>query len=259
MKKYFILYSLILVATFITSCEKVIDVDLNTEDPKYVIEGFVTKGETVHQVHITRTLNFDENMAFPTVDNATVVISDDAGNSETLTLIAPGLYQTSNLLGVEGRTYTISVSVNGKNFTAKSTLPTEVVLDSVEVVKYVFGLDTVRALVPKRIDQAGVTNYYQYKVVQNNMPVKGVFIQDDQFSDGIENEQPLFGGDFLPNDTVSVTMLCIDKPVYKYLFSIDANTGSTASPANPDSNFGSECLGYFSARTKRTKTIIIPQ
>jgi hypothetical protein len=73
MKKYYFILTL-LSALFLVSCEKVIDVDLNTADPKYVIEGFVTKGETIHQVKITRTLNFDENVAFPTVDNAVVVI-----------------------------------------------------------------------------------------------------------------------------------------------------------------------------------------
>jgi len=86
MKKYYFIIA-ILSALSLASCTKVIDVDLNTADPKYVIEGFVTKGEMVHQVKITRTLNFDENIAFPTVDNAIVVISDDAGNSETLTLV----------------------------------------------------------------------------------------------------------------------------------------------------------------------------
>ncbi len=258
MKKYYFIIA-ILSALSLASCTKVIDVDLNTADPKYVIEGFVTKGEMVHQVKISRTLNFEENIAFPTVDNAVVVISDDAGNSETLTLASPGIYKTSSLLGVEGRNYTITVTVDGKVFTATSYLPIEVSLDGLEVIVFPFGLDTVRAVVPNRLDQAGVANFYQYDIYQNSKQVKGVNLQDDQFSDGVQNEQPLFGGDFIPGDTVRVIMYCIDKPVYKYLFSIEANTGSTAAPANPDSNFGKSCLGYFSARTQKEQTIIIPQ
>lgn len=258
MKKYYFIFA-ILSALSLASCTKVIDVDLNTADPKYVIEGFVTKGETVHQVKITRTLNFDETVAFPTVDNAIVVISDNAGNSETLTLASPGIYKTSSLLGVEGRTYTITVTVDGKVFTATSYLPTEVSLDGLNVIVFPFGLDTIRAVVPNRMDQAGIANYYQYDIFQNGEQVKGVNLQDDQFSDGVQNQQPLFGGDFIPGDTIRVIMYCIDKPVYKYLFSIDANTGSTAAPANPDSNFGKSCLGYFSARTQKEQTVIIPQ
>ena len=257
MKNYLILLISIVTSTLIFSCQKVIDIDLNTDNPKYVIEGIVTKGETVHRVKITRTLNFDENMAFPTVDNAVVVISDNAGNVETLALVAPGTYETTSLLGVEGRTYTITVSVDGKIFTAQSTLPTEVVLDSLSVLAIPFGLDTFKTIVPKRLDLAGVENFYQYDMYQNGERLKGVYLQDDQFSDGVENEQPLFGGDFITGDTALVVMYCIDKPVYKYFYSIDANTGSTASPANPDSNFGKECLGYFSARTRRERSIII--
>lgn len=258
MKYAFKIFTFALLSLAAFSCQKVIDIDLNSEDPKYVIEGIVTKGETVHQVKITRTLNFDENMAFPTVDNAVVVISDNAGNAETLALVSPGIYQTSALLGVEGRTYTITVTVDGKVFTAQSTLPQEVTLEGVDVLEFPFGVDTARVIVPKRMDPAGIANYYQYDVYQNGERLKEISLQDDQFSDGVMNEQPLFSGDFLPGDTVKVVMYCIDKPVYKYFFSLDANTGSTAAPANPDSNFGSACLGYFSARTRGEQSIIIP-
>lgn len=258
MKNYLIILIAAITSTLFFSCQKVIDLDLNTADPKYVIEGIVTKGETTHQVKITRTLNFDENKPFPTVDNAVVVISDNLGNAQTLTLVAPGIYETTGYLGVEGRNYTITVSVDGKTFTAQSEMPTEVVLEDLYVLAIPFGLDTFRTIVPKRFDPAGVANYYQYDMFQNSERLEGVFLQDDQFSDGVENEQPLFGGDFIPGDTATVIMYCIDKPVYKYFYSIDANTGSTASPANPDSNFGKDCLGYFSARTRKEKTVVIP-
>lgn len=258
MKSKLILILSALVSVLVISCQKVIDLDLNTADPKYVIEGIVTKGETVHRVKITRTLNFDENKPFPTVDNAVVVISDNSGNAETLTLVAPGIYETSALLGVEGRTYTVTVTVDGKVFTAQSTIPLEVVFDSLDVLQLPFGTDTFNMLLPRRLDMAGVENFYQYDIYQNGERLDGVYLQDDQFSDGVENEQPLFAGDYLPGDTALVIMYCIDKPVYKYFYSIDANTGSTASPANPDSNFGNSCLGYFSARTRKEQSIIIP-
>ena len=85
----------------------------------------------------------------------------------------------------------------------------------------------------------------------------GVNVRDDKNYDGQINQQPLFT--FLESeDTVNIVMHCIDKLAYKYLYSIDANTGSIASPANPDSNFGSSCLGYFSARVSSEKTIVVP-
>lgn len=258
-KQFFFLAGMSVLALISGACEKVIDLDLNEDDPKFVIEGFVTKGETVHQVRITKTLNFDEDQAFPTVDNAVVVISDDAGNAETLALVGPGLYQTSSLLGVEGRTYTITATVDGKTFTAQSYLPFQVPIDSLTTQTFSFGPQLFILLVANRLDPAGVANYYQFELKKNSELLKGITIQDDQLADGVEMLQPISFGDYELGDTAEVTMYCIDQPVYRYFFALDQNGGGTngATPANPESNFGTACLGYFSARTKETKVKII--
>lgn len=259
MKNIIFITFAVVVALTLGSCEKVIDLDLNKDDPKFVIEGFVTKGETVHQVRITKTLNFDEDQAFPTVDNAVVIISDNAGNSETLSLVSPGLYQTSSLLGVEGRTYTISVTIGNETFTAQSYLPYQVAIDSLTTQNFSFGPDSFILLVANRLDPAGVANYYQFELKKNSERLNGIYIQDDQLSDGVEILQPVSFGDYEVGDTAEVTMYCIDQPVYKYFFALDQNGGGTngATPANPESNFGTACLGYFSARTKETMVKII--
>lgn len=254
-----VLGALLLLTLIFTACSKVIDVDLNSADPQYVVEGAVTKGETVHRIAITRTLNFDEVGPFPAVNNAVVTISDDAGNSEVLTLVEPGIYATANLLGVEGRIYTITVSVDGKVFTAQSTMPVQVPYTELTVFPVVFGSDTINTLIPQRVDPAGIANYYQFNTYQNGERLEGIQIQDDEFTDGQEQLQPLFLGEFETGDTAKVTMFCIDKPVFKYFFSLDAsNSGNSSAPANPVSNFGKVCLGYFSARTSETHSVVIP-
>lgn len=258
MKNFCIIFVSLMSLALVVSCQKVIDLDLNSTDPKYVIEGIVTSGETVHQVRITRTLNFDEAAPYPAVENAVVVLSDNAGNIQTLTQVSPGLYETIGFLGVEGRTYTISVSVDGKMFTAQSTIPQKVTLDTLEILGIPFGLDTFKTIVPKYLDPAGTRNYYQFDMYQNSERLDGFYLQDDQFSDGVWNERPIFAGDYSTGDTAKVIMYCIDKPVYKYFFTLDANTGSTAAPANPESNFGKECLGYFTARTQGERSIVVP-
>jgi len=258
MKSFYTVFVSLMSLALVVSCQKVIDIDLNSTDPKYVIEGIVTGGETTHQVKITRTLNFDESAPFPTVNNAVVVISDNAGNTQTLTQVAPGIYETVGFPGVEGRTYTISVSVDGKLFTAQSAMPLKVSLDTLEVLGVPFGLDTFKTIVPKYLDHAGVSNYYQFDIFRDSVRMEGIYLQDDQFSDGVWNEQPLFAGDYSTGDTAKVIMYCIDKPVYKYFYSLGANTGSAAAPANPDSNFGKACLGYFTARTRQQRSIIVP-
>ncbi|MCE3296520.1 MAG: hypothetical protein K0R65_2234 [Crocinitomicaceae bacterium] len=245
----------------LTSCQKVIDLDLNSEDPKYVVEGTVTKDSTVHTVKITRTLNFDENTAYPTVDNAIVTITDNLGNATTLTLVSPGVYQTANYPGIEGRTYTINVSVDGKNFSSSSTMPVQVPIDSLTLEEFSFDPETpFYALVANRKDPAGIKNYYRFDLYRGSERFDGIYLQNDQFADGVEVLEPIFGGDYASGDTAFLEMMCIDAAAYKYFYTLSVNAGGTggAVPANPDSNFGSQCLGYFSAQTFERRMKIIP-
>ncbi|MFN5415633.1 MAG: DUF4249 family protein [Flavobacteriia bacterium] len=261
MKTYIVISILALSAVFFqSSCEKVIDLDLNSDDPKYVIEGIVNKDSTTQTVTITRTLNFDESNNFPTVDNATVTISDNLGNSVNLVLVSPGTYQTTNYLGVEGRTYTITVNVDGKTFSSSSTMPTEVPLDSIMIEEFSFGPQSAYFLVPNRIDPITVKNYHSFNLYNGATKYNGIYLQNDQFNDGVEVLEPIFGGAYTKGDTATLEMMCIDETTFKYFYTLSVNSGGTsgAVPANPDSNFGKQCLGYFSAQTIQRKSIVIP-
>ena len=250
--------SAILLVSTLFSCQKVIQLDLNEMEQKYVIEGFITEGEISHQVKITKTLSFDQNSAYPTVDNAIVVVTDNFGNSANFTLIAPGYYETTGFLGVPGRTYTISVTIDGEVFTAESKMPNVTTLDTLMLAEIPFGAQSFITIVPTFQDELDIENFYLFNVYINGEKSSGISVRDDKNFDGQINQQPLF--DFVEKtDTVRVIMHSIDKLAYKYLYSIDANTGSIASPANPESNFGASCLGYFSARVSSEKTIIIPE
>src|SRR5258708_12937055 len=66
-------------------------------------------------------------------------------------------------------------------------------------------------------------------------------------------------GNYRSNGNVSVDMQCIDKNMYKYWYSMDQSStgdgGTTA--ANPVTNVVGGALGYFSAHTSQTKTILV--
>ena len=249
--------SAVLLAATLFSCQKVIQLDLNKMEQKNVIEGIITEGESTHYVKITKTLSFDESKEYPTVDNAIVVVSDDIGNTANFTLVQPGLYEAIGFLGVAGRKYTITVTIEGEVFTAESLMPNVTLLEDILIATIPFGTQFFKTPIPKFQDELNVENFYLFELTINNEVMTGVNVRDDKNYDGQINQQPLFT--FLESeDTVNIVMHCIDKLAYKYLYSIDANTGSIASPANPDSNFGSSCLGYFSARVSSEKTIVVP-
>lgn len=239
------------------SCQKVIDVDLNSKDPQYVIEGFVTLGETTHRLTITKSLDIDESVAYPTVDDATVVLSDDMGNSQTMAIVGPGTYEVTGFTVAEGHTYSVKVTTAGKEFNASGTMPVDVPLDTLETFLFSFGPNSVNALLPLRMDPAGIENFYQFNILQNSVKIPGIFIQSDQYNDGNEMSEPLFAGEIVSGDTVTVEMFGIEKIVYKYFYTLQQNQQG-ATPANPISNFTGGCLGYFSVRTKSVKQIVIP-
>lgn len=252
-----VLFASIVVATFF-SCTKVIDVDINSKDPLYVVEGFVTHGETTHRLTITKTLDIDESIDFPTVDDATVVLSDDLGNSQNMILVAPGTYEVTGYPVSANRTYSVQVTVGGKVFTASGKMPVEVTLDTLETFPFSFGPSSFSSIVPVRTDPVGLGNYYQFKLIENEMNIPGIYIQSDQYNDGNVMMEPIFADGVDAGDTITVEMYCIEKVIYDYFFTLLQNEqGST--PANPTSNFTGGCLGYFSVRTKSVKQVIIPE
>ncbi|MBK6828193.1 MAG: DUF4249 family protein [Chitinophagaceae bacterium] len=250
------------------SCTKEIDIDLNESNPKFVIEGNVSTALGASKVTIHKTINFDESAPYPTVSAALVTITDNTVNQTyTLSEIAAGLYYNSSLLGAEGHTYTITVNIGTEIFTAVSTMPYRVNLDSL-VQENLAGTGTGGGpggpagtgnitITPKYADPSAFENYYQFVVSRNGVLQNDIFVRSDIGFNGSTSPLPL-RVDAEKNDVVTVDMQGIDKAVYNYFFGLNENINqSTATPANPASNFNNGALGYFKAHTTQTKTIII--
>lgn len=252
-------YLYIVVCILIVSCQKVINVDLNKKDPQFVVEGNIIKGDSIHTLKLTKTLNFDQDQAYPIVENAVITISDDLGNKGSFVYSGKGIYTLKNYLGIEGRTYSLSISVNEETFTTSTTMPYSVKLEGLIPQAVAFGQDTFRVVVPLRFDPLGIKNYYRFDIYKNDTLLKGINIQNDQFSDGEYSFEPVGNGDFKKNDKVKVSMYCIDKPIWSYLNQLNANVSGGASPANPTSLFSNGALGYFSACTKESAEMVFPE
>jgi hypothetical protein len=249
-------FSLLLtLALSLFSCEKVIDIDLNKDQERLVIEAQFYAGDSTHQVKITRTLNFDQANAFPFVTDAVVSITDNLGATASFAHIGNGVYELTGFPGVEGRTYTLNVLASGKTYTAVSKMPTHVPILVVSVDEFVFG-DTLQTVTPVRQDPPGESNYYKFNLWKNGTRIQEINIQDDQFNNGGYTLQPVTFDIYDEGDTLELEMLNIGKPVYQYWVQLGSNTnGSGATPANPISNFSNGALGYFSAQTVVRETV----
>ncbi|MEZ5018448.1 MAG: DUF4249 family protein [Flavipsychrobacter sp.] len=249
----------------ISSCTKVIDVNLNNTKPVIVIEGEITDTTGPYKVKITKTIDIDKNNNFPGVSGAVVTIADDAGNSETLVdMGSGGIYETRTLQGTPGRTYTLTVVVEGTTYKATSTMPAKVAYDSLgyKEVNTPDGKEPYPTVYYRDPETKG--NYYRAKQYVNGVFDGEIFVESDEFIDGKNRAAILFNGPRDDEDKiinivgeVTVEMQCIDKKNFEYLEQLVEASGNpqSATPANPVTNISNGALGYFSAHTSSFKKL----
>lgn len=243
------------------SCKKVITVNLNNASSQVVIAGEVTNISGPYRVSINTTVNFSAPNNYPPVTGAVVTITDNTGLYDSLTEDSAGRYSThTNWQGQPGNTYTLTVNAGGKTYTAVSTMPQPVTLDSVGFRQDARGRsDQVIEAIPYFQDSAGIANYYQFTETINDTPLNRVFVFDDQYSDGKYISVPLFddSAHLKVGNQLIFSMYSIDQNVFQYFSELqqllEANPFNEATPANPDTNIKGGALGYFSAHTVQVK------
>lgn len=257
----YILTIVAIVSTFIfTSCEKEIDVDLRSSEPKLVIEGLIT-ADSLATVRLTMSKDFSSNNTFDPVLGALVSVSDDKGNTEILKIDTSGIYKAQNLRGVPGRTYNLKVNVDGQEYTASSTMsPHTVKIDSITM--YYIPLFKYACPMIYFQDPKGSKNYYRELLYINGKRKKldeDATDTDDREGFYLSRLVPAFkenGSDEDPikkGDTITVEHQLLDKGAYTF-FETLGRIGN--SQTNPTSNIVGGALGYFSAYTFDRKTII---
>jgi hypothetical protein len=246
------------------SCTKVISVNLNNANPNIVIEGIVSDVPGPYQVKLTQTVNFSDPNIFPPVTGSTVKITDtNLGTTDSLKEVVPGTYITQKLLqGIIGHTYQLLVLYNGQTYTASSTMPAKVNLDSVSFyITNIFGTKSTSAIANFQ-DPAGIANYYTFTEYVNGQAIDQTFNFSDRLSDGKYIRRQLFNDSSYinPGDQVTIEMHCVDSQVWQYFNTLGqakGNNSQAITPANPLSNISNNALGYFSAQTVQSGLAIL--
>ena len=130
LKNKYLAISLILFLT-VYGCKKIIDVNLRDAAIQIVITGEVTNHPGPYNVNISKTASFNSDNDFPAVSGAVVTITGN-GVTDSLRETSPGIYATHILHGKPGKSYSLYVSVEGKEYTATSVMPQPVQLDSID-------------------------------------------------------------------------------------------------------------------------------
>jgi hypothetical protein len=257
---------IVLSAALLQSCTKVIDVKLKDSDKRYVVEGVLTDMPGTCNVRLSQTKNFSEDNSFNSVSGASLSITDqNTGLTTGLTETEPGVYTAPSYTGTSGHTYLLNVAVAGKVFTSSSTMPPKVNFDTLYMTDdQLFGRENKFANLEFR-DPPSLGDCYQARQYVNGKALKDIFVTNDDYTNDRLNYAKLYvfpdddKDKVKAGDTVSVDMLCIDKAVYRYWFSLQQSaTGNSqsAAPANPVTNIKGGAIGYFTAQTMQTRTVI---
>lgn len=250
----------------VTSCTEVISFNFNEVDSQLVIEAFVPESQNA-EVIITKTMSFNTNNQPNQVTGALVILEDGNGLQETLYEFAPGRYRSSNIKGVPGMSYKLTVETDNHYREIKSVdvMPTPVSMSRLRVresnMPDVDGLPIPAwEVIVEYEDPEDETNYYRFVEYINSNPVAS-YVENDKFNNGMKNKSFLTSASrvLVPGDTLTVEMQVISKAVYDYFFGFSLlNTLPQGSNVvNPVTNISGVKLGYFSAHTVNRRSIVI--
>ena len=248
---------------FFVSCDKEITLSLDKNSSKVVIEASITDQPGPYFVKLSRSVDITTPNVFPGVTNASITISENLGQKYTLVHTKDGLYKTNKLRGTYGNTYYLEVQVEGQKFTAQSTMPNKVLLDSLRINEFEINGLIRYNIIPVYTDPIGLGDSYRFIQKINDTLDQTFHVFNDNLNNGKVNQRPLRGRtdklEIKIKDAVSVEMQCISRPTYLYFYTLNQQSssgpGGGTTPSNPPSNIQGGALGIFSAHTQQIKIV----
>ena len=264
----FLIGILVITIFVFAGCEKVINLNLVESKPQLVIEGLITDGVGPYTVKLSKTGSYFDEPVLPLVSKAVVVISDNLGITDTLKETKPGIYLTSKVKGIPGRTYNLSVLSENIRYTGSSTMFSHVPIDSLRLRKsYSDGIaigsdgqQDARVEIHCFFRDPPEKNFYRAYIYTNgNRGYEDYKLYDDQYTNGKQTDLQVKRAHI--GDKIRVDLFSLDKSTYEYYRTftdlIHSNPIFGSTPMNPNTNLTNGALGFFGACAISTKTIII--
>lgn len=275
MKKTFLFISLALIA--LTSCEQVIDIDLNLAEPALVINGKVVQDSLV-SICIQETTSYFSPDSQRCIDSAIVVITEDNNAPDTLNNNGYGRYTSQSLRGKVGSTYLMKVIYDGQEYEASSFLPAAPIIYELGTLPLLsfFGEDSTgessfppggrmdsvpNMLIGKFYDDPSADDYFlmQYWLNGENISTPYDPISDASTENDTINIRVV--SSFYLGDTIVVKAYSVDKKVFTYFDMLDdvlsGSIFSASTPYNPHTNISNGALGIFTAMNMSSDTVIV--
>ena len=167
-----IIYALSFLCLVLVSCIKQVDTALRNEKPILVVEGNITTDTLPYTVRLSYSGQVTYADSIPDqylVKDASVIISDEQGNSTPLVYTHQGIYQTTDpaYIGKVGSSYHVTVVLkDGKKFVSTpEKIKTPVPIDGISVQFYNhwnFNVPSRMDVYINTKDPAAEENYYRW-------------------------------------------------------------------------------------------------
>lgn len=243
-----------------TSCEDVIEVDLNEAQERLVIEAALIKlkgfTDTNQQIRLTKTRGFFED-SLTTVENADVTVTREDGEVFIFQHDSAGYYFTNQFQTSLLEKYYLKIEVDGEIYTAEETFIPVTTIDSVSQRNDAGFSGEETELKAYYTDPEGEENYYLFTFFVNFVDFPTTEIYEDEFFDGNTLFALYQEEELEPGDDVIIQNFGLSEQFYEYMNVLLSQVGSVGGPfqtqpavvrgnivneTNPD-NFP---YGYFS-------------
>src|SRR5690606_24319039 len=118
------------------------------------------------------------------VSGEVVLLRENEGRITSLMGREAGNYVLTDGKVRSGKTCYFSVIVDGEKYTASSTMPEPVLIDSIGVVEISFLKETGKSVLVNYQDPPQTKNYYRFTTTVNGVDNGAFWIFNDKFTDG---------------------------------------------------------------------------
>ncbi|WP_235295062.1 DUF4249 domain-containing protein [Portibacter lacus] len=239
----------------VTGCEDIIDLELDNTTPRIVIEANLDATHQQIAVIVSKSNDFYEAAEQVKVMNAVVELKGENGETISLNRNDSGIYEGMDLSVQQGEEVTLSVDVDGVNYTAIAKMPSEINLMTVDTMKFNLPFGPAASeesfqMTTSWDDVLGEKNYYRLKSYRDDVYDSGNFsVINDEGLDGNKITQPIRSR-FEKGSKVTIELLSTDQAYYDYFLDLDGSQSeglSSSIPYNAKGNFSNNALGYFGA------------
>lgn len=259
MKK--ILFPLLLLMTFFSSCEEVVNLELDTAAPRLVVEANIAwiKGSSgnAQKIKLTTTTGYyDTEVPIVTGANVSITNSDNR-IFNFIEIPNTGEYGCIDFVPEIGKTYTLRIINDGETYTATEIFQALAPITRIEQNNE--GGFTGKEIEIKAYfnDPATVNNYYLYRYEYSGESTVDYNVDEDKFFQGNEFFSRSQNDHLEKGDVIELTHFAASKQYYNYMNILIGIMGSNSGgpfqtpPATVRGNVSNSTnpknypLGYF--------------